>query len=274
MEAKSVRMELSIPVSYHCRFKDATVNETMTLNNTETVLLLRHTSNMGYPGVLEWRKDSPYAGILSMFAHAPRMREIIDQRIVPLVALARAVGVRIMYVVEGWDSARKYPQWQEIAKRAPEKEPWIWPESPNKEWIEEYEAEAFMPGYAEALRKLRKVVDIAPPLAPRPEDWIVTTTNQAWVLMSDNNILNLLVAGFDIHDDMMYSDEVGFYKYVQRFNSIVLEDCTAGVERHDTVENEEMKRLTLAFVSMMPIYLAQSSDVMTAIRDERGLRDV
>ena len=57
-------------------------------------------------------------------------------------------------------------------------------------------------------------------------------------------------------------------------DSIVLEDCTAGVERHDTVENEEMKRLTLAFVSMMPIYLAQSSDVMTAIRDERGLRDV
>ena len=267
-------IDLTFPVYYHSRVEDKRLRKMVTLKNEETVLLLRHPSNMGYPGILEWRKDSPYAGILSIFEHIPRMRKIIDEEIVPLLDLARRIGIQIMYVVNGWDSAGNYPQWQKISSRVPEPEPgtfmpeglkyteFIEPRSPQKKWRKEFEAEAFMPGYREALAQLRKVIDIAPPLKPRPEDWVVTTTRQAAVLMSERRIWNILNAGFDINDGMIYS-EMGIY-WCRDFRPIILEDCTAGRERHDTVETESLKKATITFLEMTACS-ARGSEIRRAI---------
>jgi hypothetical protein len=260
-------IHFTFPFNIHLWRLNERVQREVTLTNRNTAILIRHASNMGYPGILEWRQDSPYAPILSMFENVPRMRQIIDEHLVSLVHLARDVGMQIIYVIDGWKSAEKYPRWREIQKRVPDPQPWVWPESPNKEWMNEYEADALIPGYRQALEQLNRVIDIAPPLVPGPEDWVVTTLDQAKTLLSEKKIWNVLHTGFDLNDGMMYG-EVGMYWFGGWARGFILRDCTTALERHDTIETEGLKNITLTFLEHGPAHNAMGKDIQTSILAE------
>ena len=257
-------LEFTFPARYYARALPGHARKSMTLGAANTALLLSQTSNMGYPGVLNWRKDSPYARTLALFEHVPRMRRIIDEYIVPLVALARGAGVQIIYAVSGWESAAKYPQWQAIDKRVgkPEQESII--KSPNQAWMEEFEADVFMPGYGQAMLELRQVLDIAPPLAPHPKDWVVTNAGQAELLMNERGIWNVLCAGFDTPYDLRFSQNM---RWRSPYRFFLLRDCTAGPERHDTIQGENLKNAAITIMEMgVRSYSALGSDIRAAIR--------
>ena len=127
-----------------------------------------------------------------------------------------------------------------------------------------------MPGYSEAIHELNKVIDIAPPLKPQANDWIITTTRQALTLLRENGIWNTLHAGFDTHNEMMYSRAAGIYRFSGQSRCIVLSDCTAGIERHDTIEGEVLKNTTIAFMEVGPAQSASGADVRSAIRKALG----
>jgi len=267
-------LQFSFPVDYHSRALDQRVRKRMTLSNRDTALLLHHVSNMGYPGPLEWCRDSPYADVLSMFGHVRRTRKIIDEKIVPLVEAARKAGLQIMHVIDGWRAAERYPQWEETSGRVPEPEngflgqAWLCPSSPNRQWMEEYEAEAFGPGYGDALRRVREIIDVAPPVVPRPEDWVVTTTNQVKALMSERGLWNLLYTGFNVDDEMLYC-EMGMYPNRKYFRCFILGDCTACVERHDTIDGEKLKNATIAFLEMGLAYRTSGAEIQRAMAAAR-----
>lgn len=232
------------------------------------MLLLRNTSNIAYPGPLDWRDGARHSPILSMFENGPRMRKIIDENIVPLATLARQVGMQIMYVVEGWATARNYPQWQRINERFPDTGPWRpWPDSPDTSWLKEFQDEAFMLGYAEAMEELNQVIDIAPPLSPQADDWVVTALPQAHELMCENGKWNLLHAGFDTNYGMFYSSVLGMQAACKSFRGFLLRDCTTGLETCDTVD-EQVLTHTSANIMILAIrcYGAQGRDVRSAIR--------
>ncbi len=260
-------IQFTFPFNIHLWRLNERVQKKVTLSTGNTVLLVRHASNMGYPGILEWRKDSPYGPVLSMFENIPRMRQIIDEHLVSLVKLARDVGMQILYVIDDWKSAEKYPQWRAIQKRVPDPQPWVWPESPNKEWMNEYETEALIPDYRQALEQLNRVIDIAPPLIPGPEDWVVTTLDQAKTLMSEKKIWNVLHTGFDLNDGMMYG-EVGMYWFGGWARGFILQDCTTAMERHDTIDTEGLKNITLTFLEHGPAHVALGKDIRASILAE------
>lgn len=277
---KDREISFDIPATYYDRVAETFTSTPKTLTNRNTVLLLRNTSNIAYPGPLEWREDSPYAPILSTLENGPRMRKIIDEHIVPLVTLAREIGLQIMYVMDGWAAARRYPQWQRAKKKWPwcygyrpswvkddGQEEYPWPVSPNTDWLAEHQAEVFFPGYVEALEELNQVIDVAPPLAVQPADWVVSTLPQGHELMCEGGKWNLLHAGFNTNLDMFYSNALGMMTSCKQFRGFLLRDCTTGLERHDTVDDEVLTNTAAnVMILAMRCYGAQGADVQAAVR--------
>ena len=262
------RIEFTFPAWYHERTTDRRVRTHVTTAGAETVVLLRHTSNMGYPGVLDLREDNPHWPILSMLEHGPRMRRIIDENIVPLVAAARSVGARILYAIDGWPAAEKYSQWHAIRDRVPERPDWTPPRCPDESWRRAFETEVFMPGYADALREMMQVIDIASPLAPQAHDWVATTNDQIKMLLNENGIWTVIHAGFDINNDIMFSPAAGAYWFSKVSRGIILRDCVAGEEPADMAEGERLKNTIVDFLEMGPAYSAIGSDVRAAMTGE------
>jgi hypothetical protein len=274
-------LSFDIPATYYDRATETFASTPKTLTNHNTVLLLRNTSNIAYPGPLEWRNDSPYAPILSAIENGLRMRKIIDEHIVPLVNLAREIGMQIMYVMDGWAAVTRYPQWQQAKKKWPwtygYRAPWIkndgeeeypWPVSPNTDWLTEHQADVFFPGYAEALDELNDVIDVAPPLAVQPNDWVVSTLPQGYELMCQHGKWNLLHAGFNTNFEMFYSNTLGMMKACKNFRSFLLRDCTTGLERHDTVDTLELTKTSADIMILaMRCYGAEGSSLQQAINE-------
>lgn len=274
--------QITFPARFYSRPEARHVEESASLSTTQAVLLVRNASDMGYPGTLPREGNTPYSRILACFEHIPRMRRIIDENIAPLVAAARTAGIQIMYVVNGWKCVEKYPQRKRLTERLPagrtsrpcrtrlyqEAEP---PsclrglQSPNTTWRKQHQAEVFFPGYQEALRRLMEVIDFAPPLTPQPEDWIVTSRDEAGFLLNETGRWSILHAGFDTHDDIFYFD-AGTFDFCRSFRSFLLRDCTTGVERHDTAMD---CRLSESAVTVMEqavrCYSALGRDIQTAL---------
>jgi len=266
---------ISFQARYYLREKMDHAYKKVAVNSASTALLLRHTSNLGfdqekfkranllgmdmyanplgagrYPdghdkrySDLSFKKESPYAKVLAMFENIPRMRKIIEEEIVPLVKAARKAGIRIMYVIDGWEAACKYPQWHELNRKVTALGPDCLPHVDGA-WRKELEDEIFMPNFQEALAELSRVIDIAPPLEPLPDDWIVTNHYQAKYLLSANKISDVLHAGFDTNFGMFYSI-AGIHRFCRTTRNFILRDCTTALERTDTVQQEQLKETSL-----------------------------
>ena len=262
------RTTFTFPARFYSRPEQRRMSRQVSLQPGNTVLLLRNASNMGYPGPLEPPPDSPHARPLGLFEHIPRMREVIDSRIVPLVETARRAGVRIMHVAEGWKRAQAYPQWRAVNARAPDPGPTGpgGPHSPNVEWQTEHEAEVFYPGFAGDLESVMEVIDFAPPLSPRPQDWVVTTHAQAALLLDENGVENILHAGFDTHNEVFYG-AAGTYMFCRSYRGFLLRDCTAGLEREDTADDQALTRAAITVMELaVRCYTALGTDVRGAIQ--------
>jgi hypothetical protein len=261
--------KLSFSARYYSRPLQAHAFEVTQMRVDEAVLAIYHASNIGYPGMLELNASSPYAA-LGLLEHGLRMRYVIDEHIVPLVEQARGAALQIMHVISGWKSAENYPQWREVDNHIGKWDEEESPEtsSPYTGWIEEFESDAFMPGYREAIAKLREVIDIAPPLAPRETDWVVTDAHRAELLMQQRGIWNVLMAGFDTAFDLRFSGGMCWHGN-HRF--ILLRDCTASPERHDTAQKEVLTKAAITLMEIgMRSYSALGSDIRCALSQLQG----
>jgi hypothetical protein len=237
------------------------VSREVTLEADQTVLMLRHTSNIGYPGALDLTSQSPHWPLLSRLEHAGRMRTLIDTHIAPLMEAVRSVGVRILYIMDGWAACEQYPQWQALRARVPEVPDLnVGIRCPDTAWRDTFESRVFMPGYRQAVDKMNRDIKVAPPLAPEPDDWIASTDRQVRTLLNENGVWNVLHAGFDINDGVLYSPVAGLYWFGRTYRCILLRDCVTGEEPADTECGEGLRNTIVDFMERCG-YAALGADI-------------
>ena len=86
--------------------------------------------------------------------------------------------------------------------------------------------------------------------------------------MSERRRCNLLYTGFHINNEMLYC-EMGMYPNRKHFRCFVLEDCTACIERHDTIDGEKLKNATIAFLEMGLAYSTSGAEIHRALAAAR-----
>jgi len=235
------------------------------LSTDNTVIACMHPGNYGYSGGIEWGPEGEFAWWTGKMANLPRIREIIDERIAPLLAGARRAGLRVLYLIGGWKNAMNYPQYRELLDRMPEPEVTNAPlRSPNEAWRKESDLDHYGPEWRTPERNQRivEVLDVAPSIKPQPEDWIAATTTQTSTLLSENGIWNILYTGFDTNGCVWLSAggmlEMGRLGY----RTILLRDCTTGAETAETFPGQEM---TKSFCQLVE-YGGYTSDSASVIR--------
>ena len=238
------------------------------LTTKNTAIGCMHPGNYCYPGGIEWGPDSPHAWWAGKMANLPRIRQIIDGRIAPLLDLARAAGIRIIYLVQGWRTAMQYPQYREVLERvrAPDAATGV-PRSPNEAWKAELDRDVYGPDWRtqERIQAITEILDVAPTIRPQPCDWVAATTPQASTLLAENGIWNILYTGFDTNG-CVYWSEGGMYKMGKLgYRTILLRDCTTGGETAETYADEGLTRAFIAMIEMRS-YTADSSDLCRSLR--------
>ena len=241
------------------------------LTTRNTVIGCMHPGNYACPGGVEWGPDAPHAWWAGKMANLPRIRGIIEERLTPLLRCARAAGMRVIYLVQGWRTAMRYPQYREVLGRVEEPGAATVPRSPNEAWKAERERDMYGPDWRtpERISRLADVLDIAPAIEPQPEDWIAATTAQASTLLAEHGVWNILYTGFDTNGCVWLS-EGGMHRMDKLgYRCLLLRDCTAGAETAETFPAEDMKE---SFISLaeMKCYTADSRDLVRALQDVPG----
>ena len=241
------------------------VEKSLLVHPSDTVVGCMHAGNDGYPGGLQWSADSPDAAMTGSCESIPRTKDIIDNRIAPLLDSARSIGIRVVYLMSGCKEwAREYPQYRELADRVQE------PKSPradlprcSRNFRQEFLREVLGAEYIEMARHKRHC--IAPTIEPQPQDWIITTLTQVATLLSENGILNVLLTGFDASGCLL-TEPGGVYDMGSLgYRCVVLRDCTTASESAETAPNLTITKATLTKMEMFRAYTADSKDVISGI---------
>ena len=282
--ASNETAEIEFPVRYYkCQcalFDDPVpargykghVEKPLVVRASDTVVGCMHATNLGYPGGLEWSADSPDAAITGSIECIPRMKDIIDNRIAPLLCAARSIGMRVIYLMGGHDKwAETYPQYRELAARV--KSPTEHPPRCSKDFRQEFLREVLGSEYMEMAKRDQVRTDgaIAPTIEPQAQDWIITTRAQVAALLSENGILNVLFTGFDASGCLMTSP--GGVKHIGAlgYRCVVLRDCTTAGESAETAPDLLITKCMLTVMEMFRAYTADSRDVIRAIETARAV---
>lgn len=239
---------------------------TLSLNVAETAIACMHPGNYACPGGVEWGPNAPHAWWAGKMANLPRIRAIIEKRIAPLLDAARGHGIRVLYLVQGWKSAQRYPQYREIASRVREPVD-VAPRSPNEAWRRRRDKDLYGANWRTPRRtaRLAEVLDVAPSISPQPSDWVAATTAQASTLLSENGIWNILYTGFDTNGCVWLSAG-GMHPMAKLgYRTILLRDCTTGAETARTYPSQAMTRSFVTLIEM-GTYTADSRDLRRVLK--------
>ncbi len=282
-------LHFTIPARYYCRGTpdwespfpakgyQGEKEKAITLDASTTAITCGHLDNEGYPGGGRYRGEPG----VEVFYREWRQREqfVVNERIAPLVNRARAGGISILYLVNGWASSKKYPQYREIASRV--KTPsanWSLPPHPHRDeieqWKEEKEEEYLGKDFREEFGE-EKSWDIAPPVSAHCEDWIVTSGSQSSTLFKEKGIWNIFFLGFE-GASCLLNLSGGLLDMSRRgYRCFLVEDCSLCLETRKTRAQEEIKR---AFFQSMQLYgyayLVKSEEIIAGLkRAEKGRSD-
>lgn len=265
-------VEFTIPARYYARgtvdWDDPAPERTggektkqITLSTANTAVVGIHYQNEAYPGGIRYVGEP---GVTTYYeTWAGRNRVVLEEKIAPLLAAARAVGLRILYTVMGnWPSAVHSYQLRElVARTTSQKSPPEWqpPGGLSSDWKEKLQEDLLGKGFhAEGTD------DIAPSVAARPGDWMATSAKQASTLFSENGIWNVLLTGFEGASCYVWHGVLPFARLGYR--CFLVEDGALCLETAETRDDQEiMKRTLQAMQLIRPCYLASSKDVVGAL---------
>jgi len=208
-----------------------------------------------------------------------RSDQIIRERIVPLRDACRQAGISIIHAPSP-SQAKQYPQWLQYAgddelfarhaSNAPD-----WPPPSFRTRTGEYEQYAKQPG---AVVQAWRVVEadqrrIAPELEPRDDEFVIATGRQLHRLLRHRKILHLLYAGFAANMCVLARDYGMRAMHHRGYNTILLRDCTTGIEANDTAADQGLMRAAILEAEMLLGFSADSGDLRAAIQQMLAERD-
>ena len=247
--------QLKIPVRYYRIYVDPSVEcveknfgyveKVLEIDEKKAVLVLVDVWNMHY--IDSW---------------IARAAEITVNKIAPVTEAARKAGMTIIHAPSP-PVAKKYPQWTKYAddedlnpptQSAPE-----WPPTEFVKRTGEYSTYARRKEpILEAWEERRQAMEIADPVKPEPEDFVIATGDQMNRLLMDRRILHLFYAGFATNMCVQFRD-YGMRAMSRRgYNLILIKDATTGVETHDTVDELLMTRVAIRDIEVQLAYSTTS----------------
>jgi nicotinamidase-related amidase len=265
-------MTLRLPVRYqsmHSTSPDDNVEANIAL--TEAVLELDPRA-MALVLVDVWNKHH-------VKSHMERTGQIMREQIAPLLPLARAAGISVIYAPSP-QIAHKYPHWQRIAAAEHEAPPPKSDANPAADWPPAdfrrrtglYAAYARRPGetpadYQGPLPDWWRWDAIDASIAPLVDDAVVATGEELHRLLRERQILFLLYAGFATNICILYRDYGVHAMGARGYLTILLRDCTTGIENRDTLADFTTTRLAIQEIERRS-YSALGSDLARACRAE------
>ncbi len=237
----------------------------LVLEPREAVLAIMHAWNTGYPGGPEYGPDSPWVGWVHMQEGVLRVKSIVEDKLVPLIASCRARGIRIVHIASRETYAVRYPQYLALKQEAGA-EPGAREGSPNRTWMEEIAAEAYGPKVMEHKAVKNTLIDIAPPIRPAAEDYVVATSHQFNYLLRKLGAWNILYTGFMTNCCLLFSPAGMTDMSRLGYRFVLLRDCTTGWENKESVGTMRATEEAIRIVEGNAWgYTADSADLMRAL---------
>jgi nicotinamidase-related amidase len=208
-----------------------------------------------------------------------RSEQIMRERIVPVREACHDAGITVIHA-PSLAQAKHYPQWLQYASddelfARPATAQAEWPPANFRNRTGEYEQLAKAPG---AVVQAWRVVEadqrrIAPELEPREDEYVVGTGRQLHRLLRHRKLLHLLYAGFAANMCVMARDYGMRAMHHRGYNTVLLRDCTTGIEAHDTVANNGLARAAVREAEMLLGFTAHSRDLLAAVQQYVAERD-
>ena len=199
-------------------------------------------------------------------SHQVRTAEIMDTKLRPVVEAARRTGITCVYAPSA-EVARNYRQWVRCA-RDEEPDP---AEPPQEDWPPaDYRAAEGKyaslrrapgetpPGFQGPYPDWWHIQDIHAPIAPRPEDCVVSTGEHLHRLLRDRKLVHLVYAGFATNMCVRFRDYGLRAMHARGYQPILLRDCTTAIETRETIDDLLITRVVLLDVERW--YFSTGSD--------------
>jgi nicotinamidase-related amidase len=214
----------------------------------ETALLLMHLWDHGYPGGMVWGPDSPNLGHAQYCEWVGRCRRCFDEAMPPIVAAARAAGVRIIHVASAASYADRYPQYQRTLDEvttAPPAAPAGAIKRPDIDW---FPAELTTgPDFHQDSAGID--YDFPPHLRPTDDDLVVVTTHQLNTLLRNRRIWHLTYTGFAINVCLWHSPAGMFDMKRLGYACGCIREGTVAVETAESAEGERNHQYAMWWTS-------------------------
>ncbi|MGB9717913.1 MAG: cysteine hydrolase family protein [Thermoproteota archaeon] len=208
-------------------------------------------------------------------SYLSRSRKIIEEKIVPVVEAARETGVTVVHAPSS-NVAEKYSQSSRFFEKGDEERfptyASIDPEWPPREFVERRENysvfnRVFSPPRETWEEVYREKLLIAEPLTPKPEDYVVRSGRQLHKILKSLRKLHLFYAGFATNMCLQHRDYGVRAASEMGYNVILLRDCTAAIEAHDTVGQQLATRIFVQEIETKYAWSTTSRDFIEACRN-------
>jgi nicotinamidase-related amidase len=214
-------------------------------------------------------------------SHMERTGQIMREQIAPLLPVARAAGITVVYAPSP-EIAHKYPQWQRNALPAappdtPNPKSKIqnpksdWPPADFRRRTGAYSRYARRPGetpagYAGSLPDWWHWDAIDASITPEADDAVVATGDELHRLLREREILFLLYAGFATNICVLFRDYGIIAMGARGYLPILLRDCTTGIENRDTLADFTTTRFAIQEVERR-YYSTLGSDLVRSCEE-------
>jgi nicotinamidase-related amidase len=192
------------------------------------------------------------------------VRDIVQDRIGPAMAAARAAGLPIFHVQPRY-IAEKHPQSQYMLEPDAGEDTALSREEPipgwRKLWMEK------VAGVGVQEWEGRSEMDIAPPLKPQEGDYVIITGPQFDRVLRHLGVVNLIYTGFHVNWCIIFSPASMREMAVRYgYRTVLLRDCTLAVESHDTLPRRELTKWGIRCVEQQFGFTATAEDFIRAIK--------
>ena len=195
-----------------------------------------------------------------------RINQITERHLAPLIASARAAGVRVIHAPSP-DTVRRQAGWVKLAETNPLRV--TDPEWPPKDFVKK---EASYAGFArpfeprerklDVLRTDRAIHELARPIEGEP---VVAHGEELHAYSKQKGILFLLYAGFNTNCCVVLRDYGQLAMCDRGYEVILVYDCTTGMESYESQANLSQTNGTIQFLEMFRAYSVTSDEIIGAL---------
>lgn len=199
-----------------------------------------------------------------------RSRQITQEKIVPLLAAARGIGMTVIHA--------PCPQVADRYTSAPRSAPA--PPNPRPDWPPpafrgiyrsgEYApfGRDYEPRLRAALERYVTELDIANSVKPQPGEPVIHTGSQMHELLAERRILHLLYAGFATNWCVIGRDYGIHAMNTLGYNIILVRDATTGIEFHDTADSQMATEIAIREIETKNGWSTTTDAVLAACKPD------